>query len=113
MRLRLLRPERDLLGESPVWDPREGALYWVDIRGRRVQRHASDGGLKTWATPQDVGSIALAAPGQLLLALADGFSPFANSEMTSDVGATMAGESPLASLHGLLWRRLPRRQRRL
>ncbi|MBI5068107.1 MAG: 2-dehydropantoate 2-reductase [Deltaproteobacteria bacterium] len=34
-------------------------------------------------------------------ALADGFSPFANSEMTSDIGATMAGESPLASLHGL------------
>lgn len=72
--LRLLRPERDLLGESPVWDPREGALYWVDIRGRRVQRDASDGGLTTWSTPQDVGSIALSAPGQLLLALADGFS---------------------------------------
>ncbi len=72
--LRLLRPERDLLGESPVWDAREDALYWVDSRGRRVQRHAPDGRLRSWTTPQDVGSIALSAAGQLLLALADGFS---------------------------------------
>lgn len=27
------------LGESPVWSPRDGALYWVDIDGRRVHRH--------------------------------------------------------------------------
>jgi len=67
-------PERDLLGESPVWDGGEGALYWVDIRGRRVQRRGADGTLRHWPTPQDVGSIALAAPGQLLLALADGFA---------------------------------------
>jgi benzoyl-CoA reductase/2-hydroxyglutaryl-CoA dehydratase subunit BcrC/BadD/HgdB len=35
------------------------------------------------------------------LALADGFSPFASSEMASDVGAMLAGESPLAAIHGL------------
>ena len=35
------------------------------------------------------------------LALADGFSPFASSEMASDVGAMLAGESPLVSIHGL------------
>jgi benzoyl-CoA reductase/2-hydroxyglutaryl-CoA dehydratase subunit BcrC/BadD/HgdB len=35
------------------------------------------------------------------LALADGFSPFASSEMASDVGAMLAGESPLATIHGL------------
>jgi benzoyl-CoA reductase/2-hydroxyglutaryl-CoA dehydratase subunit BcrC/BadD/HgdB len=34
-------------------------------------------------------------------ALADGFSTFAQSEMTSDIGAFLAGESPLANLHGL------------
>lgn len=34
-------------------------------------------------------------------ALADGFSPFASSEMASDVGAMLAGESPLATIHGL------------
>lgn len=35
------------------------------------------------------------------LALADGFSPFASSEMASDVGAMLAQETPLAGLHGL------------
>ena len=40
------------------------------------------------------------------LALADGFSPFASSEMASDVGAMLAGESPLATIHGL--REIPR-----
>jgi 2-dehydropantoate 2-reductase len=40
------------------------------------------------------------------LALADGFSPFASSEMSSDVGAMLAGESPLVSIHGI--ERIPR-----
>jgi 2-dehydropantoate 2-reductase len=37
----------------------------------------------------------------LSLALADGFSPFGSSEMASDIGAMLAGESPLAEIHGL------------
>lgn len=73
---RLPLAARDLLGESPVWDARGGALYWVDTRGRRVCRWATGAAdeLREWATPQDVGSIALAQPGRLLLALADGFA---------------------------------------
>jgi benzoyl-CoA reductase/2-hydroxyglutaryl-CoA dehydratase subunit BcrC/BadD/HgdB len=35
------------------------------------------------------------------LALADGFSPFAPSEMSSDVGAMLARESPLVGVHGI------------
>ncbi|MBI5512105.1 MAG: 2-dehydropantoate 2-reductase [Deltaproteobacteria bacterium] len=35
------------------------------------------------------------------LALADGFSPFASSEMASDIGAMLAGESPLVGIHGI------------
>ncbi|HLL58930.1 MAG TPA: SMP-30/gluconolactonase/LRE family protein, partial [Allosphingosinicella sp.] len=27
-----------VLGEGPVWDARDGALYWVDIKGQRVLR---------------------------------------------------------------------------
>lgn len=71
--IRLIGPGRDLLGESPLWDGREQALYWVDTRRRRVQRRAGDE-VQAWDTPQDVGSIALAAPGRLLLALEDGFA---------------------------------------
>ncbi|HMS78770.1 MAG TPA: SMP-30/gluconolactonase/LRE family protein [Burkholderiaceae bacterium] len=71
---RLPLPDRDLLGESPVWDVREGALYWVDTRSRLVKRWVEGGPVRSWATPSDVGSIALAAPGRLVLSLEDGFA---------------------------------------
>ena len=35
--LRTLGP-RTVLGECPIWDPRLGVLFWVDIDGRRVHR---------------------------------------------------------------------------
>lgn len=72
---RLPLAARDLLGESPLWDGREQALYWVDVRGQRVQRWTGDAAdaVRHWPVPQEVGSIALAGPGRLLLALADGF----------------------------------------
>jgi sugar lactone lactonase YvrE len=73
---RLPLAQRDLLGESPLWDAREGALFWVDTRARRVRRWAAGASdeIRQWATPSDVGSIALAQPGRLLLALADAFA---------------------------------------
>ncbi|MCA1653075.1 MAG: SMP-30/gluconolactonase/LRE family protein [Sphingomicrobium sp.] len=46
-----------LLGEGPVWVPRESALLWVDIKGRRLFR-LDDAGLREWPTPVRVGSIA-------------------------------------------------------
>jgi sugar lactone lactonase YvrE len=60
----------DLLGESPLWNEREQALYWVDIRRPAIRRldHAS-GRVDTWAMPDLVGSIALADDGRLLVAL--------------------------------------------
>jgi L-arabinonolactonase len=72
--IRFVTPDRDLLGESPLWDPREQALYWVDTRRKRVQRWAEGEALRHWATPGEVGSIALAKSGSLVLALADGFA---------------------------------------
>lgn len=30
---------QDELGECPIWDPAEQALYWVDIEGNRVHRY--------------------------------------------------------------------------
>ena len=37
--IRSVVPLRAELGESPVWDPRESALYWIDGRGRTVNRY--------------------------------------------------------------------------
>lgn len=64
----------DLLGESPVWDPESGSLFWVDIAGRQVRRlHLASGEEKAWSTPSLVGSIGLAPEGRLVMALQDGF----------------------------------------
>ena len=46
-----------VLGEGPVWVAREQALYWLDIKGRRLFR-INDEGFREWPTPMRVGSIA-------------------------------------------------------
>jgi len=64
----------DRLGESPVWDPRDGCLYWVDSKGQAVKRYNSDTEeISVWHVPGDIGSIALTRPGSLLLAMGDSF----------------------------------------
>ena len=47
-----------LLGEGPLWVASEQALYWVDIKGRKIFRLLEDGELSQWPTPFRVGSIA-------------------------------------------------------
>ncbi|MBU4610416.1 SMP-30/gluconolactonase/LRE family protein [Achromobacter sp. GG226] len=64
----------DQLGECPLWDSREQALYWVDSKGREVKRLVpATGEFKRWSVPSDVGSIALADGKSVVLALEDGF----------------------------------------
>ena len=42
---------------------REAALYWVDIKGRKVFRLGDDGKLEQWDTPMRIGSLAPRAGG--------------------------------------------------
>lgn len=64
--------QTDILGESPLWDDRTQALYWVDIRRPALRRlTAASGHVRTWDLPALVGSIALVDDGRLLLALGD------------------------------------------
>jgi sugar lactone lactonase YvrE len=46
-----------------LWVPGEQALYWVDIKGRKIFRLDEKGELSQWPTPFQVGSIALRAEG--------------------------------------------------
>ncbi|CAO3362712.1 SMP-30/gluconolactonase/LRE family protein [Azospirillum melinis] len=40
---------RAVLGEGPLWSPRQDAVYFVDIRGSRILRHGlSDGTQQAW-----------------------------------------------------------------
>jgi sugar lactone lactonase YvrE len=52
-----------VLGEGPIWVAREAALYWLDIKGRKIFRLSEAGELDQWPTPFRVGSIAPRANG--------------------------------------------------
>ena len=67
------RPERDELGEGPVWDVQAQALYWVDIVNRRVFRlDPGTGEVIRWRTPSMVSLAVPTVRGDLLITLADG-----------------------------------------
>jgi D-xylonolactonase len=69
-------PAGAILGESPVWSPREHALWWVDIKGLALFRYAPDTGAYTvWESDEAIGSIdAPDAEGRLLAATRSGFA---------------------------------------
>ena len=55
--LRCVADVHAVLGEGPVWVVRERALYWVDIKGRKVFRLSDNGELREWPTEPRVGSL--------------------------------------------------------
>ncbi len=78
MTVELVVDARARLGECALWCERGQALYWTDIEGRIVSRWSEgDGQVRTWKTPDRVGSFALCEQtGVLLLGLASGIALF-------------------------------------
>ena len=75
--VRLAVASAALLGESPVWHPRENVLYYVDIPGRRLQCfEPRSGELRHWDFDTEVASLAPHLNGSLLLALRNGLWAF-------------------------------------
>ena len=71
--VRVAVAQASLLGESPLWHPRERALYWCDIPGHRLNRFdPRRGDLSHWAFETDLASIAPMLDGGMLLAMRDG-----------------------------------------
>lgn len=65
------------LGEGPFWSAREQAVWFVDIKERRVHRFDERGGEQhSWTAPQDVGFITPASDGQYLAGLSTGLYRF-------------------------------------
>ena len=60
------------LGESPVWDPEAGCLWWVDIKRGLVHRHAEGEADEQVAVGEDVGAVGLRRGGGLVLAARSG-----------------------------------------
>lgn len=66
-----------LLGESPLWSPDEGVLYYCDIAGRALHRHdPASGRHQQWTFESEPACCALAEGGGLLLARRDGLWHF-------------------------------------
>jgi len=61
------------VGEGPVWDVAEQALYYIDILARAVFRwDPASGAVKSWDLPDIVGSMALREGGGAVVALGSG-----------------------------------------
>lgn len=65
------------LGEGPVWVAREAALWFVDIKERRVHRFdPATGALRSWPAPLEIGWVLPAADGGFVAGLEDGLHRF-------------------------------------
>ena len=63
------------LGEGPVWDPRAGCLYFVDILRGHVHRYDPvTRSTRIYQVNQSVGAVALSAGDDPVLAVRDGFA---------------------------------------
>ena len=63
-----------MLGEGPVWDPRDESVYWLDIKGRKIFRLSSAGDLDQWDTPFRICSIAPRRAGGFVAGTDHGFA---------------------------------------
>ena len=86
-------PQRDILGECPLWHTQEQALYWVDIRAPALRRlDWSSQTLQTWPMPGLIGAIAFAEDGRLIIALPDQIALF--NRATATISAIAAVANP-------------------
>lgn len=73
MEIRRVETAHCLVGEGPVWDVAEQALYFVDIVGRKVHRYdPAAENTRSWDVPAVIGSMALRTGGGAVVALKDG-----------------------------------------
>ena len=50
------------IGESPTWSPKDGALYWIDIKKPALYRlHLVTGSQRCWPLTAEIGAFALDA----------------------------------------------------
>jgi sugar lactone lactonase YvrE len=78
---------RAVLGEGPVWDAREQALYWVDIPQKRVFRWSEDRGSRTIPVSHHICSLLPRAAGGFIGGGYDGFL-----EIAADLAVTVIAD---------------------
>lgn len=96
------------LGEGPVFDLRDGALWFVDIAGRRLHRLSADGRRHGWNAPGKPGFALPAQGGGVVVGIGlalHRFTPEAGFTHLADIpGAAGArANDACAGPDGLLW----------
>jgi sugar lactone lactonase YvrE len=95
MKLACVADTKCVLGEGPVWDEREGVLYWVDIKAPAIWRlDPKTGERKSWPLQHRVGAIALREKGGIVAALKPGFAFVDLDTNTIDVVAQPEANIP-------------------
>lgn len=70
----LVVSDRAVLGEGPVWHPAEQALYWLDIKGRTINRFdPATARRSSWTVPFRIASLAPRARGGFVAGSDRGF----------------------------------------
>lgn len=82
------------VGEGPVWDERKQALWWFDIRQKRIFLYSPDRGqIGQWWLRSQIYALSLTAGRELLIALEDGLYLFhPETEELERFGTLVHGE---------------------
>lgn len=74
-----------ILGEGVCWEPRRERVYWVDIKGRRLEwLHPASGEAAGWTLDLQPSAIATFADGRLLLGTDKGLVVFDPADGAAD-----------------------------
>lgn len=86
------RDRRDTLGEGLLWSARDGALYWVDILSRRLNRLTlADDHVETWELPDTIGWLVEREAGGFVAGIGRAFAALTLDPLTID---TIAAPEP-------------------
>ena len=92
---------KNILGEGPMWNDREQALYWTDAKERpRIQRwRPKTGAVDEWAMPDLIGSFVFREDGGLIAGLKSGFYKLDLENGTADLFHDPEPDKPNNSLN--------------
>jgi sugar lactone lactonase YvrE len=98
--IRRLGETTDLLGESPCWDARADALWWVDsLTGTLRRMELETGAAERHDLPAPVGSIALCESGAIVCALKDTFARYDPASRRLETLARLPVDHPQVRLN--------------
>lgn len=82
------------VGEGPAWDDQRQALWWFDVRQKRILLYSPDRGqVGQWWLPSQIFALSLTENGDLLVALEDGLYLFRpDTEQLQRLGTLVHGE---------------------